>query len=158
MDCVLKEVWFGFRFIVHPRPRTSRRDQPAFKIKSILKGSETDGTRSSRSDAYSLCSFSLVVSRQELVSWLHHEIVEQKKIDLATSGAAVVSPTIPYAVSSKDVSTSSDVHLILPADTKKQRKHVKQLFLDRGTSFFFPLSLGTRCADTSLSSPFFGEL
>jgi len=81
--------------------------------------------------------FFLVVSRQELVSWLHHEIAEQKRIDLTTSGAAVVSPTIPHAVSTKDLSVFSDVHLILPTDTKKQRKHVKQLFLDRGT---FPSS------------------
>ena len=132
MDCVLKEGCFCFRFTVCPRPRTGRRDQPAFRIKSILKGSETDGAKSSRSDG-TRCAHFLVVSRQELVSWLHHEIAEQKRIDLATAGAAVISPTIPYSVSSKDVSTSSDVHLILPTDTKKQRKHVKQLFLDRGT-------------------------
>ena len=31
------------RFSVCPRPRSARRDQPAFKIKSILKGTEYDG-------------------------------------------------------------------------------------------------------------------
>jgi translation initiation factor 2-alpha kinase 4 len=31
------------RFSVCPRPRSARRDQPAFRIKSILKGSEYDG-------------------------------------------------------------------------------------------------------------------
>lgn len=28
------------RFVVYPRPRTARRDQAAFKVKSILKGTE----------------------------------------------------------------------------------------------------------------------
>jgi translation initiation factor 2-alpha kinase 4 len=31
------------RFSVYPRTRTARRDQPAFRIKSILKGTENDG-------------------------------------------------------------------------------------------------------------------
>ena len=31
------------RFSVCPRPRSARRDQPAFRIKSILKGTEYDG-------------------------------------------------------------------------------------------------------------------
>jgi translation initiation factor 2-alpha kinase 4 len=31
------------RFSVCPRPRSARRDQPAFRIKSILKGAEYDG-------------------------------------------------------------------------------------------------------------------
>lgn len=29
-----------YRFVVYPRPRTARRDQAAFKVKSILKGTE----------------------------------------------------------------------------------------------------------------------
>ena len=28
------------RFVVYPRPRNARRDQAAFKVKSILKGTE----------------------------------------------------------------------------------------------------------------------
>ena len=31
------------RFIVYPRPRATRRDQAAFKIKSVLKGTEYEG-------------------------------------------------------------------------------------------------------------------
>jgi hypothetical protein len=31
------------RFTVYPRPRTARREQPAFKVKSILKGTEYEG-------------------------------------------------------------------------------------------------------------------
>ena len=31
------------RFSVCPRTRAARRDQPAFRIKSILKGTEYDG-------------------------------------------------------------------------------------------------------------------
>jgi eukaryotic translation initiation factor 2-alpha kinase 4 len=30
-------------FSVYPRTRSARRDQPAFRIKSILKGTEYDG-------------------------------------------------------------------------------------------------------------------
>lgn len=32
------------RFTVYPRPRAGRRDQPAFKVKSILKGTEYECT------------------------------------------------------------------------------------------------------------------
>ncbi|KAG5641706.1 hypothetical protein DXG03_004410 [Asterophora parasitica] len=104
----------GILFTVYPRPRATRRDQPAFKVKSILKGSETD------------------VSRQELVGWLQHEIAEQKRIDLATSGAPIVADSSSLPLPAKDVSVTSGVQLLLPpTDTKKQRKHVKQLFHDR---------------------------
>ncbi|KAG6843184.1 hypothetical protein H0H93_001955, partial [Arthromyces matolae] len=103
-------------FTVYPRPRSARRDQAAFKVKSILRGSETD------------------LTRQELVGWLQHEIAEQKRIDLSTSGAPVVSDmTSSQSFPTKDVSGSSNVQLLLPpADAKKQRKYVKQLFHDRG--------------------------
>lgn len=30
----------GTRFAIYPRPRTARREQAAFKVKSILKGTE----------------------------------------------------------------------------------------------------------------------
>lgn len=33
-----------FRFTVYPRPRFARRDQAAFKVKSILKGTEYEST------------------------------------------------------------------------------------------------------------------
>lgn len=36
-------IFIGGRFSVCPRTRSARRDQPAFKIKSILKGTEYDG-------------------------------------------------------------------------------------------------------------------
>ncbi|KAG6888787.1 hypothetical protein C0992_007517 [Termitomyces sp. T32_za158] len=104
----------GILFTVYPRPRSARRDQPAFKVKSILKGSETD------------------LTRQELVGWLQHEIAEQKRIDLATSGAPIMSDSGSQPLPSKDVSITSNVQLLLPpADMKKQRKYVKQLFYDR---------------------------
>lgn len=78
---------------------------------------------------------SILVSRQELVGWLQHQIAEQKRADLATSAA----PSIPEvgasgSLISKDVSISPDIQLVLPVDAKKQRKQVKQLFLDRGLS------------------------
>ena len=130
---------FFHRFTVYPRPRAGRRDQPAFKVKSILKGTEYECTSSIFLYLFALTSFRKLnfgaVSRQELVPWLQNQIAEQKRIDIATSGAPVVSHSIhsiqhPPA-SGKD---TSDLQLLLPADTKKQRKQVKQLFLDRGRS------------------------
>ncbi|KAK2467467.1 hypothetical protein APHAL10511_000322 [Amanita phalloides] len=105
----------GILFTVYPRPRTTgRREQAAFKVKSILKGSEYE------------------LSKQELVGWLQQQIAEQKRIDLSTSGVPTHSDGTSSTISAKEmVPPSSDVQLLLPFDTKKQRKHVKQLFLDR---------------------------
>ncbi|KAG0696775.1 hypothetical protein DFH29DRAFT_949716 [Suillus ampliporus] len=102
----------GILFAIYPRPRTTRREQAAFKVKSILKGTEYE------------------VSRQDLVGWLQHQIAEQKRIDLATSGSSAYPDALPVPVLSKDAS-ASEVQLLLPVDTKKQRKHVKQILLDR---------------------------
>jgi len=85
---------------------------------------------------YSICA----VSRQELVGWLQQQIAEQKRADLATSSAPMVAENIGV-LPPKDVSISPDVQLILPIDTKKQRKQVKQLFLDRGAQILFSIYL-----------------
>ena len=123
------------RFTVYPRPRAGRRDQPAFKVKSILKGTEYECTfKFSR--PFPIFVQVPLVSRQELVPWLQNQIAEQKRIDIATSGVPVVSHSIhsihniqhPPA-GGKD---TLDLQLLLPTDAKKQRKQVKQLFLDRG--------------------------
>lgn len=80
-----------------------------------------------------LLMFEFLVSRQELVGWLQQQIAEQKRADLATSAAPVISEVGSGAsLPSKDASISPGVQLILPIDAKKQRKQVKQLFLDRG--------------------------
>ncbi|KAJ3566582.1 hypothetical protein NP233_g6910 [Leucocoprinus birnbaumii] len=113
----------GILFAVYPRPRNARRDQAAFKVKSILKGTEYE------------------LSRQELVGWLQQQIAEQKRVDLATSAAPVLADSISGgATQSRDISIPSDVQLILPIDAKKQRKSVKQLFLDRA----FGTAMGVR--------------
>ena len=75
-------------FTVLPRPREMRRDQPAFKVKSILKGTEFDGEYAPCSFGCSLPHVFPVVSRQELVVWLQQQIAEQKRIDASTSGFA----------------------------------------------------------------------
>ncbi|KAG8220630.1 kinase-like domain-containing protein [Butyriboletus roseoflavus] len=103
----------GILFALYPRPRPLRREQAAFKVKSILRGTEDE------------------ISRQDLVSWLHQQIAEQKRIDSSTSGTIDYPSTIPASVGSKDTSGGGDVQLMLPLDTKKQRKHVKQILLDR---------------------------
>jgi len=80
------------------------------------------------------------VSRQELVGWLQQQIAEQKRADLATSSAPIVAENIGV-LPPKEVSISPDVQLILPIDTKKQRKQVKQLFLDRGAQLLLSIYL-----------------
>ncbi|TFK38831.1 hypothetical protein BDQ12DRAFT_605427 [Crucibulum laeve] len=103
----------GILFTVYPRPRVARRDLPAFKVKSILKGTEYD------------------LTRQQLVGFLQHEIAEQKRIDVTTSGAPILADTPPHALVVKDAPASHGVQMLLPVDVKKQRKQVKGLFLDR---------------------------
>ncbi|KAF8625130.1 hypothetical protein AX15_005537 [Amanita polypyramis BW_CC] len=105
----------GILFTVYPRPRmTGRREQAAFKVKSILKGTEYE------------------LSKQELVGWLQQQIAEQKRIDLSTLGVQSRSEVLSSSAPTKEaVHPPSDVQLILPVDAKKQRKQVKQLFLDR---------------------------
>ena len=125
----------NIRFVVYPRPRHTR-DQPAFKVKSILKGTEYDGMiRPCISCVYLTIVFS--VSRQELVSNLQQQITEQKRVDLSTSGVSVHSDVFQSqnVTLNKDTPNRLDVQLLLPGDTKKQRKQVKQIFLDRGDHF-----------------------
>ncbi|KAF9457367.1 kinase-like domain-containing protein [Collybia nuda] len=128
----------GILFTVYPRPRTSRRDQHAFKVKSILKGTEYE------------------ISRQELVGWLQTQIAEQKRVDIATSGAPIISDTIQHPLPIKDTSSSSDMlQLLLPTDTKKQRKQVKSLFLDRAfeTSVQFKSAVQTGLPTLAVDVP-----
>ncbi|THH28609.1 hypothetical protein EUX98_g5583 [Antrodiella citrinella] len=107
----------GILFIVYPRPRTARRDQPAFKVKSVLKGTEYE------------------VSRQELVPFLHQQLVEQRRVDTSLSGVSAIIEGPLSTVASKEAAAPEDIHLVLPADAKKQRKHTKQMFLDRTFDF-----------------------
>ncbi|KAH9956146.1 hypothetical protein BC827DRAFT_1139950 [Russula dissimulans] len=103
----------GILFSVCPRPRSVRRDQPAFRIKSILKGTECD------------------VSRPELVPWLQDQIIEQKRIDAETSGTAILSEHSQGSARFKSSGPMPDVQLVLPGDTRKQRKQTKQIFLEK---------------------------
>ncbi|KAI0029609.1 kinase-like domain-containing protein [Vararia minispora EC-137] len=107
----------GMLFFLWPRPRSLRRDQSFFKIKSILKGTEFE------------------VSRQELVPWLQQQIVEQKRIDATTSGAPVLTETTQGPVTSKDPSNNAEVQLVLPGDAKKTWKQKKQMFLDKAFDY-----------------------
>ncbi|PCH37122.1 Serine/threonine-protein kinase [Wolfiporia cocos MD-104 SS10] len=103
----------GILFAVYPRPRTARRDLPAFKVKSVLKGTEFE------------------VSRQELVTFLQQQIQEQKRVDASISGVPSIIDSIQSHNALKETTGSSDVQLILQSDAKKQRKQTKQMFLDR---------------------------
>ncbi|KAG1785003.1 uncharacterized protein HD556DRAFT_1460944 [Suillus plorans] len=73
------------------------------------------------------------VSRQYLVGWLQRQIAEQKRVDLATSGSSVYPDTHTIPAPSKDAS-APEVKPIPPVDTKKQKKHIKQILLDRGNA------------------------
>ncbi|KIK54868.1 hypothetical protein GYMLUDRAFT_206162 [Collybiopsis luxurians FD-317 M1] len=108
----------GILFTVYPRPRAGRRDMAAFKVKSIIKGTEYE------------------VSKSDLIGWLQHEIGEQKRIDATTActpaSSRLGAPVSQIARSSAVIAPgSSDVQLCLPQETKKQRRQVKQMFLDR---------------------------
>ena len=122
------------RFIVYPRARTARRDQPAFKVKSILKGTEIEGILLIVPLYYSFLSDDIqTVSRQDLVPFLHQQLAEQKRVDASLSGVPSISegPSTSSAAP-KEASAPAGIHLVLPSDAKKQRKHTKQMFLDRG--------------------------
>ncbi|KZT71101.1 Serine/threonine-protein kinase [Daedalea quercina L-15889] len=104
----------GILFVVYPRPKTGRRaDQQAFKVKSVLRGSEHE------------------VARHELVPFLQQHLLEQKKIDATISGVPAVAENSPLTNGPKEPTSRSDVQLVLPSDTKKRPKHTKQMFLDR---------------------------
>lgn len=117
---------------MYPRPRALRRDQPAFKVKSVLNGTEYEGRFINSIVHFVLITSSGSVSRQELVGFLQQQIVEQKRIDKTTAGASVLSENLHGLLPSKDTQDTPDVQLLLPTDAKKQRKQTKQLFLDRG--------------------------
>jgi len=71
------------------------------------------------------------VSRQELAGWLQHQIADQKRQDVSTSGAPVVIDNAPNMPIIKDTAAAPDVQLVLP-DPRKQRKQSKQLYLEKG--------------------------
>lgn len=76
-----------------------------------------------------------IVSRQELVAWLQQQIAEQKRVDLGTSGLTTVPDSVQGITLPKENSSSFDMQLLLPGDTKKQRKQTKQLLYDKGDPF-----------------------
>lgn len=123
---------FGSRFAIYPRPRTGRREQAAFRVKSILKGTEYDGMNYLNSST--IAANRKAVSRQDLISWLQHQIAEQKRIDLATSGSSAYPDVLTAPVPSKDASSIPEVQLILPVEAKKRGGRVKQILLDRGNT------------------------
>lgn len=90
----------------------------------------------SHPSCHELLLLGYVVSRQELVGHLQQQIAEQKRIDLSTSGIPIQSDVyqLQNIIASKDTPGNTDVQLLLPGDTKKQRKQVKQIFLDRGAN------------------------
>ncbi|KAI0083455.1 hypothetical protein BDY19DRAFT_998561 [Irpex rosettiformis] len=106
----------GILFIVYPRARLYRRDQPAFKVKSVLKSTE------------------YAVSRHELVPFLAQQIAEQKRIDASISGAPWVAESSQSTTLAKE-NSDSNVQLVLPQETKKQRRQTKQILLDRAVEF-----------------------
>ncbi|GJJ13244.1 hypothetical protein Clacol_007495 [Clathrus columnatus] len=89
----------GILFIVYTK---TRPDQPPFKVKSVLRETETG------------------VSRTELVPFLLSQIAEQRKIDVASSssnsGHSFVSTT------AKEQTSNDDVQLVLLQDAHRKVK------------------------------------
>ena len=88
--------------------------------------------------------FSLVVSRPELVPWLQEQILEQKRIDAETSGTTLFE-NLHGPVRSKPSGPMPDVRLVLPGDSRKQRKQTKQIFLEKGENLPIPCSSSNTC-------------
>ncbi|KAH8114389.1 kinase-like domain-containing protein [Phellopilus nigrolimitatus] len=108
----------GILFTLYPKLKSGQQEATDFRIKSVLRGTESE------------------VSKLDLIPWLQHQIAEQKKNDLASSGVTGLSSEISSSsiTSIKENNNSLDVQLILPGEgtnLKKQRKATKQLFLDR---------------------------
>ncbi|EJC97866.1 uncharacterized protein FOMMEDRAFT_143407 [Fomitiporia mediterranea MF3/22] len=109
----------GILFTLYPKVRAGQREPTEFKVKSILRGTEYE------------------FSKQDLIPWLQQQIIEQKKIDAASSGVTPLSSdmsTSPTATNIKENPANADLQLILPGEgtsLKKQRKTTKQLFFDR---------------------------
>ena len=61
------------------------------------------------------------------MGWLQHQIADQKRVDATTTGAQNLLETVPVM---KETAIIPDVHLVLP-DQKKQRRPVRQIFLDK---------------------------
>ncbi len=66
--------------------------------------------------------------------WLQEQILEQKRIDAETSGTTLLENS-QGPVRSKPSGPMPDVRLVLPGDSKKQRKQTKQIFLEKGENF-----------------------
>ena len=115
--------------MVYPRPRTTRRDQANFKIKSVLHKTEQEGESHIRS-WFPVVLLMVSVARHELVPWLQERIAEQKRIDSVTSGAE--RPLQDSAPPSAVPPSVRDVQLLLPGDLKKGKAGPKQMFSDRG--------------------------
>ena len=116
--------------MVYPRPRTTRRDQANFKIKSVLNKTEHEGLSCINSWFLVMFAYYHQVARHDLVPWLQERIAEQKKIDAATSG--VERPLQDISQLSAAPPNTRDVQLLLPGDIKKGKAGPKQMFSDRG--------------------------
>ena len=72
--------------------------------------------------------------------WLQEQILEQKRIDAETSGTTLFEHS-QGPVRSKPSGPMPDVRLVLPGDSRKQRKQTKQIFLEKGENFTIHCSL-----------------
>ncbi|KAI0746241.1 Serine/threonine-protein kinase [Daedaleopsis nitida] len=101
----------GVLFIVHAKPRAG--STPVYKVKSVLRGTETE------------------VQLPDLVAFLQSHIADQKRYDTALSGGhAAVDPSQPQPVT-KETVPSADMLVVLPNDSKKQRKGGKGLYSNK---------------------------
>jgi len=88
---------------VYPKPPTERPGQPVFKVKSVLRETETG------------------VSRHELVPYLLSQIAEQRKIDLDPSSSGFLSSPVT-AVNVHIPPANEDVQLVLLQDAHRKVK------------------------------------
>lgn len=67
--------------------------------------------------------------------WLQEQILEQKRIDTETSGTTLFE-NLQGPVRSRPSGPMPDVRLVLPGDSRKQRKQTKQIFLEKGENIY----------------------
>jgi translation initiation factor 2-alpha kinase 4 len=70
------------------------------------------------------------VSKTELVPYLLQHLVEQKRVDLTTSGT-LTAGQLTSSHNDKPSHHTLDIQLLLPSE-RKQLKHNKKLLYDKG--------------------------
>lgn len=132
----------GILWLVIVKPKAAHVDEPILKLKSVLRGSEEEGSSPSPPPK-STNESSLIVKRSELVLFVKHELLKQSTIDTAL---AVVPEPVPVEPTFQPYDASKPRQdyfaLIADDDVRHKGKHKQRtMIIQRGTSLPLPSSL-----------------